>query len=703
MTSRSLGAVQTAVPAGGLWPGFGARFEALIDGEREALPLWLPVALGAGIALWFTLPWAGQRLAMGLALAGLGGALVVLRTRWPAALLLMAALGMAAAEVRDRTVAHRVLVERTIVRIDARVLAVEPRAAREQLRLVLALDDPALPERVRVSLRGVAAERAQALPGLAEGARVQLRAMLMPPMGPAVPGGYDAARALWFEGVGATGIVLGRVDVVEAAPAPDGISAWMAAARRRLNARILAAVPGEAGAVAAVFVTGDRGAVPLETAAAVRDSGLAHLLSISGLHMAVVVGGVIFLVRRLVGLWPWMALRLPVRALAMLCGAVAGLGYTLLAGGEVPTVRSLLATLIVLLGLVAGRDAISLRLLGAAAVIILLARPEVLMGPSFQMSFAAVAAIIALYEAPATKAALAPREDAGVLRRLGHGVVALVATGLVAEMVLAPIGLFHFQQSGLFGVGANLLAIPLASFAIMPALGLGLVGDALGLGAVAFAPAGWAVMLLLDIAYATAGLPGAVSRLPVMPVLAFPLLALGGLWLVLWRTRLRLGGVPLVAAGAMLALFGTPPDLLVSRDGRHVALVLESGELAFLRPRTGEYLRDSWGAAVAGDGQGRAFDDLPGMDCSRDACLGMVGRLTLFATRSHDWLPQATMEPACTAADIVVSERRLPDWCAARWLRLDRTALTERGAVAVWLRTGKVVGARDGLGDHRWR
>ncbi len=694
MTSRSLGAVQTAVPAGGLWPGFAVRSRTLADAEREALPLWLPVALGAGIALWFALPWAGQRLALGLALAGLGGALVVLRARWPAALLLMAALGMTAAEVRDRTVAHRVLVERTILRLDTRVLAVEPRAAREQLRLVLALDDPALPERVRVSLRGVAAERAQALPGLAEGARVRLRAMLMPPMGPAVPGDYDAARALWFEGVGATGIVLGRVDVVEAAPAPDGISAWMAAARRRLNARILAAVPGEA--VAAVFVTGDRGAVPLETAAAVRDSGLAHLLSISGLHMAVVVGGVIFLVRRLMGLWPWMALRLPVRALAMLCGAVAGLGYTLLAGGQVPTVRSLLATLIVLLGLVAGRDAISLRLLGAAAVIILLTRPEVLMGPSFQMSFAAVAAIIALYEAPATKAALAPREDAGVLRRLGHGVVALVATGLVAEMVLAPIGLFHFQQSGLFGVGANLLAIPLASFVIMPALVLGLLGDALGLGAVAFAPAGWAVTWLLDIAYATAGLPGAVSRLPVMPVLAFPLMALGGLWLVLWRTRLRL-------AGAVLALFGSPPNLLVSRDGRHVALVLESGELAFLRPRTGEYLRDSWGSAVAGDGRGRSFDDLPGMDCSRDACLGRVGRLTLFATRSSDWLPRATMEPACAAADIVVSERRLPDWCGARWLRLDRTALAERGAVAVWLGSGKVVGARDGLGDHRWR
>jgi competence protein ComEC len=188
-----------------------------------------------------------------------------------------------------------------------------------------------------------------------------------------------------------------------------------------------------------------------------------------------------------------------------------------------------------------------------------------------------------------------------------------------------------------------------------------------------------------------------------MPALAFPLMAAGGLWVMLWRTRLRLAGVPLVAAGAMLALFSTPPDLLVSRDGRHVALVLESGELAFLRPRTGNYLRDSWGAAVAGDGQGRAFDELPGMDCSRDACLGRVGRMTLFATRSRDWLPQASMAPACAMANIVVSERRLPAWCAARWLQLDRTALEARGAVAVWLKTGRVLGARDGVGDHGWR
>lgn len=708
VTSRSLGAVQTAAGQGSF-----ARLQTLLEAERETLPLWLPVALGTGIALWVLLPWASQRLALAAVLAGLGLALLVLRQRWAGALLLVMLAGLATMEWRVARLAHVVLPQRTVTSLTARIEAVEPLPARDQLRLVLAVErwevpDPRLPERVRVSLRGPAATRAQAQPGFAPGALVSLRAALSPPAGPAAPGGHDMARALWFQQIGATGIVFGDPRLIAPAPPPSGPGQWLASARLSLSAHLRAALPGEAGAIAAVFVTGDRGAVPPETASAIRDSGLAHLLSISGLHIAVVVGGTILIARRLLALWPWLVLRLPIRLLALALGATTGLTYTLLAGAQVPTVRAMIATLIVLAGLIAGREAFSLRLLAAAAFLILLVRPEVLLGPSFQMSFAAVAAIIALYESRAGRRWLTPSEDAHPLARLARGLAALLATGLVAELVLSPIGLYHFQQSGLYGVFANLFAIPLASFGIIPALVLGLAGDALGLGSLAYQPAGWFIDWLLHIATTTATLPGAVARLPVMHGLAYAVLVIGGLLLILCRSQLRFAGLPFVAMGLVLALGRPPPDLLISRDGRHVALRLPSGDIAMLRPRAGAFLHASWSAALAGRSTGLSLDALPGMACSPDACLGEVrgargGSVRLLATRSVNWLPQAALEPACRSADIVVSERRLPGWCQPRWLKLDAQTLAQRGAIAIWLDRGRVTGSLDSAGDQPWR
>ncbi|WP_416908592.1 MAG: ComEC/Rec2 family competence protein [Polymorphobacter sp.] len=701
MTSRTLGAVQTAWQG---WPeaAIAARLAALGDTEREALPLWLPVALGAGIAAWFALPWSGQRLALALACVGLGAALLLLGRRWPGALMLMVVVGLGATEFRVWQVAHEVLPARRLARFEAVVQTVEPRVASGQLRLGLSVGsgEAGLPDRVRVNVRGAAATRAEAM--VEPGARVAVRAMLLPPPSPAVPGGFDSARALYFDGVGATGAVLGDVTLLAAAPEGRGWRAWLAGTRREISARIRAAVPGAAGAVAAVFVTGDRSAVPQETSDAVRDAGLAHLLSISGLHMAVVVGGVILIARRLLTLWPWLALRLPVRGVALALGALAGLGYTLLAGGAVPTIRSLLATLIVLAGLMAGREAISLRLLATAAFLILLVRPEYLLGPSFQMSFAAVAAIVALYETPIGRRWLGPREREGRARQLGRGGIALLMTGLVAELVLTPIGLYHFQQSGVYGVVSNLLAIPLASFGIIPALLLGLAADALGVGAAAYAPAGWFVARLLDIADATAAMPGAVARLPTLPDLAFGLIIMGGLWLLLWRSVLRLVGLPVILAGAVFALAAAPADLLVSRDGRHVALRTDGGDIALSRARMGGFLRDVWGSAMAASGGFRRFDELPEMRCTRDSCLGLVRGRTLFVTRSPDGLARGTMEPACLAADLVISDRRLPDWCRARWMTIDAAMVANRGALALWLESGRMVGSLDGLGDHPW-
>ncbi|GGE07753.1 competence protein ComEC [Polymorphobacter glacialis] len=616
---------------------------------------------------------------------------------------MLALAGMGAAEWRSARVAHPILVERQVLEFAGVVKTTEIRAGRGQVRLIIAPDAASgLPPRVRITLRGALP------PGLAPGAGVRLRAMLSPPAAAAIPGGYDFARRAWFDVIGATGFPMGTVHIVSPAPRPSGVLAWLTAARAALSARIIAAVPGEAGAMAAALVTGDQGAIPLETNQVMRDSGLAHLISISGLHIAVVVGGAIFLTRRLLALSPFIALRCPVKTIAVAVAALVGIAYTLLAGGEVPVVRSILATLIVLFGMVIGREALSLRLLAAAAMIILAVRPEALLGPSFQLSFAAVIAIVALYESPLGRWFSMPSENERWLRRFGRHAAALLATGLVAELALSSIGLFHFNRAGLYGVIANVIAIPWTSFVIIPLLMLALLAELLGIAALVWPLVGWSIAQVIALAGATAALPGAVIGMPAMPVAAFALVIAGGLWLALWRTRLRWWGAGVAGLGLVIAHLSVPPDLIISSDGRNAAVRLADGRLAFLRPRTGDFLRGMWGEAVAAEGDAASFADMPGMACSPDTCISLVraadGRQwRLLATLSRDYVDREKFEPACAAADIVISDRRMPKWCKPRWRMFDRTVLGTTGAVAVWLYPARVDTVHDRIGDHPWR
>lgn len=698
--STGFGALQTrwaqAAPA--------AAIEAWLGSERHQLPLLVPVALGAGVALWFALPWHDQRVAAavmagaaavaGLALRGLSARLLL----WGGVLVL---LGLALAEWRSASVAAPVLGDRFTGDISGLVEETQVTRGGERFRFRLALDDPALPRHVRISAKG------EPIPGVVPGARVTLKAALMPPAGPSVPGGYDFARRAWFSETGATGYPLGPVTVTSRAPPPAGLLGWLAATRAAINARLYALIPGAAGAIGAAFVTGEQGPIPVPVAQDMRDAGLAHLLSISGLHIAIVVGGTLWALRRTLTLSPWIALRWPVKGIAAGVAALAGVAYTLLAGGEVPTVRSCIATLIVLVGIAIGREALTLRMVAAAAFLILCVRPEALLGPSFQLSFAAVTGIVALYQSRFGRWLSDPARSQGWGARLARHLLALVVTGLVAEAMLAATALYHFNRAGLFGVVANLVAIPLTSFVVMPLLLLTLIADALGLAAPVAWLLGQSLDVLVGVARVVAGWPGAVIRLPMMPDLAYLHVVAGGLWLCIWQGRVRYWGTVPLAIGLIAAVLARPPDLLVSGDGRHAAYLVPDGRLALLRDRAGDYIRDMWGDATAATTADVALADLPGARCSVDACVADLTaegrRWRLLATISRDRVPRERFAPACAAADIVVSARRLPTWCAPRWLKLDRATLNATGAVAIWLGPNpevRTVAAR--IGDHPW-
>ncbi|WP_129792781.1 ComEC/Rec2 family competence protein [Sphingosinicella sp. CPCC 101087] len=703
----------------GRGPGLGAAayrhlagLERRFEAERDQLPLWLPVGLILGIALWFWLPdrWAwiaflAFSLATALALAAFAGATRVGRAL--AIFAFAAASGCGLIWWKAEQSAAPRLERPRMLEFEGKVETVQALAAERTLRLVVApqgeWEGEGRPARLRIN---VSEENETAASGRLEpGAVVRVRAWMMPPPPMAAPGGYDFARTAWFQRIGGTGRANSIVVVTPAAE--QGWQARIADWRRRLAAHIRERLGGgPEGGIAAALATGDQHGIPEADAEAMRRSGLAHLLSVSGLHLTAVVGAVMLMTLKLLALSPALALRCRLVLVAAAAGALAGIGYTLLTGAEVPTMRACIAALLVLAGIALGRDALTLRLLAVGALFVLLLWPESLVGPSFQLSFAAIAAIVALHEHPRIQALLS-RRDEGSLAAMGRFLLALALTGLAVELALTPIALFHFHRSGLYGAAANIVAIPLTTFVIMPLEALALLLDPIGLSAPFWWLAGRTLSFLVWLAHAAAGAPGAVALLPAMPRGAFALLVAGGLWICLWRTRWRRLGLVPVGVGAAWALATPAPDLIVTGDGRHLVLRTDGGGLALLRPRAGDYVRDTLAELAGAEPDYLDLESLPTAACSRDLCVADLDRggrrWRILATRSAHFVRWDQMVRACAEADIVVADRMLPRGCVPRWLKADRMLLRRTGGIAVKLDSGPGIDTVAGqVGRHPW-
>ncbi|QFT77972.1 ComEC/Rec2 family competence protein [Erythrobacter sp. THAF29] len=697
--------------------GLGDRVEDFLASSGFDRAPWLAVFFGAGILAWFGLksPWQWS--------AAIGASLLLsiaavaawrgderrghLRSATIACGLALAA-GIATVWLRSEVVGAKPIDRPAIEQVQGYVLEREDQPSRDRIRLTLAVRDAETAEsrkiRVNVPLETVA-EVEGGMQSLIEGAVIRARVRLMPPASPMLPGSYDFARAAWFKGLAATGSVMGGIEIVEAAPPAGGI----AAVQRALSGHVRERVDGSAGTIAAAFASGDRGAIAEADEDAMRDAGLTHLLSISGLHVSAVIAAAYFLALKFFALIPPIALRVRLPVVAAAVGAVAGIGYTLLTGAEVPTVRSCAAAMLVLVALALGREALSLRMVAVAAVFVLVLWPESIVGPSFQMSFSAVIAIVALHSSRPVKAFLAPREEPGTARA-ARNLAMLFVTGLVIEIALMPIVLFHFHRAGFYGAFANVVAIPLVTFVSMPLIAIALLLDLVGLGG----PAWWLVQgsldLLLEIAHFTASQPGAVKLMPQMTDQTIALFVGGALWLALWSGRARLFG--LIPAGtATLALLSTPiPDVLIGREGRHVGIVMEDAkgerQLLSLRDSRSSYSRDNLLEIASVTGDPVPIADWPGADCSSEFCLIMINRggrdWAVLMARNRELVEERALAAACERADIVVADRFLPQSCSPRWLKADRRLLGKTGGLSLDLSSGGLTSVAERQGEHGW-
>ncbi|OCC23198.1 metal-binding protein [Croceicoccus estronivorus] len=668
---------------------------------------WVAVGLAAGIALWFGL---SDALEWG-AVLGICGIIVasVVFSRWGrdnfvhlrSALVIMAimiAAGVVVAWERSVVVGVEPIAHPMTATVEARILERDEQPALQRVRLVLATREPGNGRAIKIRVNLPEAYDQSAI---REGAIIRAKVRLMPPAPPMLPGAYNFARTAWFNGFAATGNVIGAVQVLQ----DVGSGGWLTGMQRSLSAHVRGHIDGSPGTIAAALASGDRGAIAERDEQAMRDSGLTHLLSISGLHVSAVIGAAYLLAIRLLAAWPWLALRVRLPLLAAGVGAICGVGYTLLTGAEVPTIRSCVGAILVLLALALGRDPLSLRMVAVAAIVVLLLWPEALVGPSFQMSFAAVIAIIALHSAAPVRAFLAPKEE-GRVKWIMRRAAMLLITGLVIELALMPIGLFHFHRAGVYGALANVAAIPLTTFITMPLIAVALVLDLVGLGAPIWWLVGKSLELLLAIAHWTASQPGAVTRMPSMPPLVFVLFAGGGLWLALWRGHARLFGLIPVATATVLVQVGDLPDVLISGDGRHVGILGEGDRLLVLRDSRSSYARDNLLELSGMDGDPLPFDQWPGASCSRDFCSLTLVRdghpHHILAARSHMRVEERALAAACERADIVIADRSLPHSCHPRWLKADRRSLSKSGGLAIYLADHRIRTVAETQGDHGW-
>lgn len=669
---------------------------------------WLVVAFGTGIAAWFGLP--DHRYWLALCFGCLVLALVVklpgrMQERFPHliqavfAVFLLVAAGCLLVWVRSALVGAEPIERPLSGTFTARVLAVEEQPALERSRLMLALREPGSGRAIKVRVN--LPDKLQS-PQVASGMLIRLPARIMPPAPPLFPGAYDFSRTAWFSGLAASGTATGPPTVIDAGAEGD----WLAGLRADLSRHIRSRLDGSEAGIASALATGDRGGIAEEDDQAMRDAGLAHLLSISGLHVSAMVGAVYFLALRLLALSPALALRMRLPIVAAGCGALAGIAYTLLTGSEVPTVRSCVAAMLVLAALVLGREPLSPRMLATAAFVVLLLWPEALTGPSFQMSFAAVLAIIALATSAPIRRFLGPREEAMPIRLL-RNLAMLLVTGLVIELALIPIGFYHFHRAGAYGALANVIAIPMTTFLIMPLVAGALLLDILGLGVPLWWLAGNAIELLLDMAHWISSRPGAVSVVPAMGTWAFLLFAAGGLWLGLWSGRARLLGLIPTALGVLWLSTLEPPDILVSADGRHVGLIVDEGSrLVTLRDTRSDYVRDNLLELAGLEGEPLALAAWPGARCSRDFCSVRMERKgavwNLLIARTRDEVPERALAAACDRSDIVIADRWLPRSCRPTWLKADRNLLDHTGGLAIKLDSKQVVTVAEEQGDHGW-
>ena len=653
-----------------MWP-----LQALLEARGTLFP-WIPVFIGIGIAVWFAVPQEPTLATYLLATCGI--VLGIAGRRWgpellhPLAIILAAvSVGWLAAGARAHLQAAPMLEFRYYGPVQGRIIGID-RSQSDALRLTL--DEVVLrevppwrtPLKVRVSMQ---ADQPWLQPR--PGQVVVLTASLAAPEGPVEPGGFDFRRMAFFDQLGAVGYT--RTPVLLLAEPVTG-EAMISRLRTYLTAAMIAQMPGQAGAFAAGAMTGDRSAITQDTVKALRDSSLAHLLAISGMNMAFLVGFVFAMIRYGLALVPRVALRINTKKVAAVVSFGIALFYLLLSGANVATERAFIMVSVMLGAVLLDRRALTMRTVAISGVILLALRPESLLEPGFQMSYAATIALIAGFAA---------MEGQIMRERMPRWVVPvfmLVLSSVIAGVATAPYAAAHFNRFTGYGLLANLLTVPVMGAVIMPAGVVAALVAPLGLAGLPLWVMEQGARWILFIAHWIAGLDGSVTAIPAPGPWVMPLVTLGGIWVILWRGRVQLAGVAALVVAAGLWLAADRPVLLISGDGKLIGLNGPDGR-ALSAASGGGFAAQNWlenDGDLADQKQAAARNGFTGTKGERWFAIGGVRAVSLTGKGAMNRLPTA-----CASGALVILAD-VADTAPAGCRLIDQKLLRTTGPLAFW-------------------
>jgi competence protein ComEC len=680
--------------------GVGRFLSVELEKQRSHAVLWWPAGLAIGIGVFFALPTDPQSWVGLVCLI----AVLAVRTTFKAIpwlqfltfVLALASVGFCGAQLRTHFIhAPTLLEELGPARVTGTVIQAEPSGTAHRVTLdrlsISRLSEAETPATVRVRIPG-----SHGVPRV--GQVIEVRSILRPPGRPVAPGAFDFQRYSYFRQLGGVGFAVGQWQSIS--DLGSTTSVWrdrVLALRADVGARLSKSLPDESGAVARALITGERNAVPEELQEAYRQAGLAHMLAISGLHMSLLTGLAFLFFRYGLALVMPIAERFDIKKLSAVIAFGAALFYLVLSGSNIPAQRAFIMVSVVLGAILIDRTALSLRTLAWAAMFVLLLQPEALVGASFQLSFAAVVALIAVYERVHLRSRLWDRYgNFQPLKALLLYALAVLVTDLIATSATAPFTAFHFHEIPSYSLLANLLAGPVMGLLIMPFGLIALLLMPFGAENIALVPMGFGIDLVDSIARFVSSLPGAIFVTPQAETWALICVSSGALMLALWQGRLRwFGGIPLLI-GLFQPWQAVAPDIVIDEDAQLIAFKGTDGRLSLPLGRANGFTRgvwtEMWGRSVYSQ------QKIDGLSCDAIGCRYSKDGIIVSIANT-----EAAVFEDCGQSDVLVA--RVPTWQICKQDQsIDRFDVWRHGAHALWLDGDeiKVERVSDKTGRRAW-